>query len=137
MKNKALSVLAAGLVAATLALAVCNDPDAGETGFEGYWTNQDPNTGNITHVQIGVEGELLVVHMWGKCHPTDCDWGEQRIPLSDAADGLLSIAWNPGFKIETQELSVLADGRLKVAGWVHYTDGSGRSDRSYTDYFRR
>lgn len=132
-----------GSVVALLAVIACGMPvmacaiEGDPSGFPGYWTNEDPDTGNIIHVEIRTAGDLLLVHMWGRCHPQDCDWGEQSTPISDADDGLLSITWNPGFKIERQELSVLADGRLKIAGSVHYTDSSGRMDRWYTDYFSR
>lgn len=132
-----------GLALALLAASVCwmlliaCPMEGNPSGFPGYWTNEDPDTGSITHVEIRTAGDMLVVHTWGRCHPQDCDWGEQSTPSSDADDGVLSITWNPGFKIDRQELSVLDDGRLKVAGYVHYTDSSGRMDRGYTDYFRR
>jgi hypothetical protein len=38
--------------------------------------NADPNTGGITRVTIEKVGPWHVkVHVFGSCHPTDCDWG--------------------------------------------------------------
>jgi hypothetical protein len=43
--------------------------------FAGSWTNVDTNTGGITTLEIRVSGDSADVHAWGKCHPSDCDWG--------------------------------------------------------------
>jgi hypothetical protein len=103
--------------------------------FLGSWTNENPDTGGVTRVEIRTESNTVYVHMWGKCHPTDCDWGETTTDISDANDGILSLTWVFYFKVETQQLSVLPDGRLQVTGHVHYTDDSGRQDRDYTEYY--
>jgi hypothetical protein len=105
--------------------------------FLGSWTNSNPNTNDITHTAIRSDPTTLYVHMWGKCSPTDCDWGETSTPLSSVNNGTLSIRWVFSFKVETQTLTLLPDGRLHVQGLAHYTDNSGRVDRSYTDDFSR
>jgi hypothetical protein len=44
--------------------------------FDGHWRNVNRDSGGITTLDIrGVDGRVLV-HTWGKCEPTDCDWGE-------------------------------------------------------------
>jgi hypothetical protein len=73
--------------------------------------------------------------MWGKCHPTDCDWGIETTDISDASDGTLNLVWDPGFAIRTQDLILLLDGRLKVITFTHFTDNSGRLDYESTGYF--
>jgi hypothetical protein len=66
------------------------------TPFEaGTWTNDDRTTGGITRIHIdfscndqilcGIDangnvtcstpGPPFQVHLWGKCSPSDCDWG--------------------------------------------------------------
>jgi hypothetical protein len=45
--------------------------------LDGEWVNKDPNTNGITHFVIAHHGDDIFIHAWGKCHPTDCDWGEQ------------------------------------------------------------
>lgn len=41
------------------------------------WVNTDRNTRGITRIKISNAGGVLVVHPYGQCSPTDCDWGEQ------------------------------------------------------------
>lgn len=105
--------------------------------FLGYWANEDKDTNSITKVDIAKVGNDIVVHMWGKCHPDDCDWGISTTDISDADDGILNLTWIFDFAIETQELSVLSDGRLKVVAFVkfHEDDIYHRVDYMYTEYF--
>ena len=105
--------------------------------FLGLWVNEDENTSGITKVDITQTGNTIIVYMWGKCHPTDCDWGYETTDVSDAADGILNIVWYFDFAIDTQELILLSDGRLKVIGFVDFypDDIYGREDYEYTNYF--
>ena len=110
--------------------------------FVGYWVNEDTNTNSITKVDIQESNNLLEIYMWGKCHPTDCDWAAMNNPegpatttVDDANDGVLNIVWYPDFAIETQDLILLSDGRLKVKTFTHFTDNSGRLDYESTEYF--
>ena len=105
--------------------------------FLGNWTNQVPNTRSITHASIGANATTIYVHMWGKCTPTDCDWGQTTTPAANAANGVLYLAWAFSFAVDTQQVTILPDGRLAVNGHTHFTDNSGRADYSYTDYFLR
>ena len=107
------------------------------TGFVGYWTNENASTSGHTHFDISINGSDMLVHMWGKCHPIDCDNGELSTPVANAEDGVVSLLWTKSFKTEDQELSVLNGGRLRVKGYVHFTDNSGRPDYGYTEYFSK
>ena len=53
--------------------------------FSGTWVNDDPNTGGITRILIAASGSDLAVHPYGKCHPTDCDWGTRTVPRAGSA----------------------------------------------------
>jgi len=115
-----------------------------ENNFLGYWVNEDPDTNSITKVDIQKNNNLLEIYMWGKCHPTDCDWAAMNNPegpatttVDDANDSVLNIVWYPDFAIDTQELILLSDGHLKVIGFVDFypDDIYGREDYEYTDYF--
>ena len=86
---------------------------------------------------IRTDGRTLFVHMWGSCIPTDCDWGETTTAIADAQDGVLSLRWTFSFAVDTQTLTVLADGRLRVRGHTHFTDNSGRADYDYTYFYRK
>ena len=108
-----------------------------ENNFYGNWVNEDTNTNNITKIDIQKIVDIIEVHIWGKCHPTDCDWGIETTNVSDAVDGILNIVWYFDFAIETQELILLSDGRLKVITFTDYypDDIYGREDYEYTAYF--
>jgi hypothetical protein len=61
----------------SVSLPACQTQTTPTSGpFTGSWANEDPDTRGITRVQFRTEGALLYVHMWGRCHLSDCDWGE-------------------------------------------------------------
>lgn len=101
----------------------------------GPWVNRSPETQNITQLEIRREEDELFVHVWGKCHPEDCDWGEEGTAVVDAYDGTLTIVWDHGFAIEEQELSMIREGYLKLVGHKQYFDE--RPEVFYTDIFVR
>lgn len=119
---KAIGCVLGLILAAQLTVLGQNTPAA---GFDGKWANNDFKTKDITRVQIQVEGNRIVVHMWGRCQPTECDWGE----TTAKADGQdMSLIWNQGFCVRTQKLKLLDDGNLQVIEHCHFTDKSGRND---------
>jgi hypothetical protein len=104
--------------------------------FVGTWLNVDPATRSITRVEIRVEGNMVFVHMWGSCTPTDCDWGETSTFTSDANDGVLDLVWDQGFVVRQQQLQLFDNGAtLYVATYSVYTDD--RSPLNFYDYFSR
>ena len=71
MMNRKLSGFAVGM----LVLALSCSAYAAIGQLEGMWKNVDPQTRGLTTLDIKVDGDKVTVHAWGKCHPTDCDWG--------------------------------------------------------------
>ena len=104
--------------------------------FTGHWVNKNSEAG-VTRAEIQQRLDKLVVHMWGKCHPTDCDWGMEETAASSANDGSIQLVWNPGFSIRRQELRILDDGRLGVFSKTEFTDNSGRPSYESVDYLDR
>jgi hypothetical protein len=100
----------------------------------GEWTNKDFNTAGITRVQIRRDGSRLIAHMWGRCTPVECDWGEAEAMQTDKA---LRLKWDQKFCVRTQELTLLNDGSLQVAEHSHFTDNSGREDYDSTAIFAK
>jgi len=95
--------------------------------FVGEWCNKDFATGGVTRVHVRQEGTKIIAHMWGRCHPTECDWGESTATIDE--DGkILSIVWITNFDVVTQKLTLHADGTLQITGHTHFTDESGRED---------
>jgi hypothetical protein len=102
----------------------------------GAWRNFHP-AGGVTRIEFRVDQDRVVVHAWGSCLPTDCDWGEISTPVSDAADGVLSLTWNTGFSVMSQQFRVLVDGRLESSVHDHFTDSSGRADYDLVEYLSK
>jgi hypothetical protein len=122
------------LTAVLLVLLIACSGMASIDQFGGSWTNVDPNTGGITRLDIAVEGALVKVHAWGKCHPTDCDWGTvQAQPFAASAssdiasaDTLIAV-FDSGFS-ETTLVIKPAGNRLNVNSYDRFKDNSGRSN---------
>ncbi|MCK9441921.1 MAG: hypothetical protein M0Q13_10940 [Methanothrix sp.] len=112
--------------------------------FAGDWSNVDPNTGGITKLSIAISGDSANVHVWGKCHPTDCDWGAVAAfafapdvssdPVSQA-QALMAI-FDAGFS-ETTLFINPQGSRLSVQSYTRFKDSSGRSNYASSDVFQK
>jgi hypothetical protein len=104
----------------------------------GVWANEDVRTGSITRVEIRSRWPGIEVKMWGRCQPTDCDWGSpSSYDRSAAASGQMNLVWRPRFAVKNQDLKLLPDGRLEIVTHTHFTDNSRRRDYDSKDYFRK
>jgi hypothetical protein len=129
------------LAAVLLLLLTATGGLASMNQFEGSWTNVDANTRGITNLDISVMGSNAKVHAWGKCHPTDCDWGIVKAEafgpsvssdLLSGADTLIAV-FTTSFS-ETTLVIKPAGNRLKVDSYDRFLDNSGRANylASYT-----
>jgi hypothetical protein len=135
------------IILAPTLMALCVLPfEAGE------WKNIDPNTRGITRLDVRVNcgdtricrvdsngnvtctepGPPYTIRIWGKCSPTDCDWG--TVPGNDyyASDGThwKYFFYNQGFAkryVYIKESS-LYPGKLFL--WM-YTDFTSASRPDY------
>jgi hypothetical protein len=69
--------------------------------FAGNWVSKDPNTNNNTRVNIAHAGGVYKVHMFGKCHPQDCDWGAEQASRDHDE---LNMTWDQGFVVRKMNL---------------------------------
>lgn len=112
------------LLAAASATAQ-NDP------FLGNWANVDANTGGLTRLSITANQAGPAVHGFGKCQPSDCDWGTTPLALLgySAADNNPTRAlavWDTGFSSMYAILHF--DGSYLVTEvYTVFKDNSGRS----------
>ena len=100
--------------------------------FAGSFVNEDANTRGLTRLTLFDDN---IVNAWGKCHPTDCNWGEE-----------VTVAYGPGVESDLQStakalsatyvqrhavtvliIKPLKDDRLRVDVFTRFTDRSGRS----------
>lgn len=112
--------------------------------FAGDWSNADPNTGGMTRLSISVSGASANVQAWGKCHPTDCDWGMVQAyvfapdvssdPVNQAQ--ALMAVFNSGFSVTT--LFIKPQGNsLSVQSYTAFQDSSARSNYASSYTFTR
>ncbi len=95
---------------------------AAPAAFVGEWCNKDFNTRANTRIRIYLDGQNLRVHMWGRCHPEECDWGETTATLSPDDSNTLLLTWSQGFATSTQKLTLQKDGSLTLSGTRTYKD---------------
>jgi hypothetical protein len=146
--------LKAGVVLAFIALAPLPAP-AGVPVLcilpqeEGSWQNTDPNTRSLTRTQLRfvcqdqvLNGELYppgppwYAHVYGKCHPTDCDWGE--VGAQQLSTGQVYAFYNQGFarRYVYAKMSQYRPGQLWVWTWTNFTDPN-RPDYGVHNWFQR
>ncbi|MDQ1260978.1 MAG: hypothetical protein QG575_159 [Euryarchaeota archaeon] len=129
------------LAAVLLLLLTATGGLASMAQFAGSWTNVDANTRGITNLDIAMMGTDAQVHAWGKCHPTDCDWGTVQAQafapdvssdVLSGADTLIAV-FTTSFSQTTLVIKP-AGNRLKVDSYDRFMDNSGRSNylASYT-----
>jgi hypothetical protein len=124
----------------------------------GNWVNIDASTRGITHLKVDVSCNDVIlcgvdangnvtctppappyqIHIWGKCTPSDCDWG--TVPGNDyyASDGThwKYFFYNQGFAKRYVYIkpSVRFPGDLFMWMYTDFTD-AGRADYISTNWF--
>jgi len=133
--------LATACLLLLISLSTCT---ASLAQFAGDWSNVDTNTGGITTLSISISGASPNVHAWGKCHPTDCDWGagtafafapDVSSDLSSQAQALMAV-FDAGFS-ETTLFIKPQGNRLSVQSYTLFKDNSGRSNYASSDVFQK
>lgn len=100
--------------------------------FAGTFVAEDPETRGITRLTLFDDD---TVNVWGKCHPTDCDWGTESIvayaPSVDAdlrsSAKVLSAIYVHRHAVTVLVIRPLKDHRLSVEKFTRFTDRSGRT----------
>jgi hypothetical protein len=123
--------------------ALCIQPQE-----EGNWVNTDPNTRSLTRIQLRFvcqdqilngepypPGPPWYMHIFGKCTPTDCDWGEVGARM--LGTGHVFGTYDHGFARRRvwARMSQYRPGQLWVYTWTDFTDG--RQDYGVHNWFRR
>jgi hypothetical protein len=94
--------------------------------ISGTWINTDAETRGITKLDIVNNNKI---HGFGKCHPTDCDWGE--VAVSDVGNNNFSAVFTWSFKTTLMNMSYAADV-LTVNAIDKYNDGRPQQTNTYT-----
>jgi hypothetical protein len=123
---------------------------------QGAWKNYDPNTRSITRLLFEMEcwnapqppctGDICTstseviphyfIHLYGKCHPTDCDWG--RVEGQRRSDGWYRFNYNQGFATRYVWARTYPQwpGWFRLYIWNDFTDPN-RADYATDEWFVR
>jgi hypothetical protein len=113
--------------------------------FDGGWENIDSATRGLTRLNKRVSDATVSIRAWGKCYPTDCDWGEVKAEVytqsvsSDVKGDTRSLGaiFKTHFKETTFYIRPELDDRLRLESATRFTDQSGRSSFSAVYVFQR
>jgi hypothetical protein len=100
--------------------------------FEGHWI--DTQSRGIAALEIRSDGATLRFHVYGRCHPQDCDWGE--VPAQTYAPGAgqefkdtveaLSAEYLTSFSRVLLVVYPVEGDRLRVETFTVFRDSTGR-----------
>ena len=126
----------AALALATPALAASSD-------FVGTWTNTDTGTRGITRIVVTQGGDgTLNMQVFGKCSPSDCDWGKVAAVayssgVQDNNQTVVSAVYPKGFSNTIVVLHKNVFGMAEVMNLTQFLDKSNRQNYGSIDLFRR
>ena len=117
---------------------------------DGNWVNSDPNTRSLTRAELRFTcqdqilngqpyppGPPWHVHLWGACHPTDCDWGEvgaDNVTIGERT--YIYAVYYQGFatRYVYADMSLYRAGQLWIWMWTDFTDPN-RPDYESQNWF--
>jgi hypothetical protein len=112
--------------------------DIGLGVLNGSWINEDQELGNITRINIGVEGNSATVEQFGRCVPTDCPFGVVDGNTSQWGTlQVLNAFWDHGFATRTEGITYLSANRIMIVMFTDFTEADGRTDYTITEFFTR
>lgn len=119
---------------------------------QGSWENADPNTRSLTRAELRFTCQDVIlngepyppgppwhVHLWGKCHPTDCDWNEVGArSVTIGTRTYIYAFYDQGFakRYVYADMSLYRPGQLWIWMWTDFTDPS-RPDYESQNWFVR
>jgi hypothetical protein len=148
MERKLLS-LASAVVGLAFAFAAAGPARAQcvPSPMSGQWVSVNPATRGLTRAAVAVgccdqvqNGAPVCsppdsVHLFGRCHPTDCDWGSVSGHLQSQDGRSLTAVYNQGFAKRTVRVDNLANGDLRIRVFTDFVDPH-RQDYNLTEIMR-
>ena len=147
----AMMIAMAGAVGATIATAAPAHALCSTPAMMGNWRNTNTAANSVTRVNVGfVCGDVrlcdtngnctggetyFTVRPFGKCSPTDCDWGTKRATaMSDGWQrAVYTYSWATKYVwVKTYVYSGIT--YLRVYVWTDFTAADGRTDYAIDEW---
>ncbi len=127
-----------GLLVGLLVVTIAATASANMAQFLGKWINTNPNTRGITALNISIlmPGQQIMVHAWGQCTPTDCDWGNMpgvayapnvSANLMETVEAI-SVVHKESFAERLLIIRRAQGNHLRVENYTRFTDKSNRTN---------
>lgn len=141
--------IAMGIVVGLLFMGIVSTASAQLAQFAGKWVNTNSNTGGVTKLEISISGTNVMVHAWGKCHPTDCDWknvqgfayGQDVSSNLQATAQAITVIYKESFAETLLTIRhvrwFLFWKRLRAQVYTRFTDTNGRTNFVDVETFRK
>lgn len=132
-------------LALSFLMPVTPSPSANINQFAGKWVNTDPNTRGLSSLQIDVRGRRLRIQAWGKCHPSDCAWGQAigtahspsvQANQLDTVEAVTTL-YITSFSQTILVIRPIEGDQLRVESFTKFTDESSRADYTQVETFSR
>jgi CARDB len=140
MNNKLLNTVAAAFITG---LSFSGSLSADTSDFIGEWVNVDFDTRGITRFVLSptADNDILKIEVFGKCHPTDCEWGDTSLSLyganvSDSDYQFASARYEKGFADTIITMEFLDDGRIALDNFTEFLEDNRENYHSF-DLFRK
>jgi len=145
MLKRSISVATVATCGTLFAASLAAPTFAAPQNFVGTWVNADSNTRGITRfVVTSSQPNVLKVHVFGKCHPTDCDWGTTQLAtygsnVQDPDSKAATAAYNQNFanSLLTFALGGSSNNQILLQSFTQFTDRSGRQNYFSQYRFKR
>lgn len=128
----------AGMAAMLFAAAAAAERPIGPAALLGAWVADDPDTRSLARVRVRRDGGAFLVRVWGRCHPTDCPWGEAAALLrQDMPKPELQMVFEQGFASRRMSLRVVQPDTLAYRVETTFNDRSGRAAQVSEELLKR
>jgi len=120
----------------TIQHTIGTDISTDTNSFNGNWENVNTNTPGITKMDIQSSGKNVYVHIWGSCHPEDCDWG---VVEARYERGTLVTMYQFDFGKTINICTLLDSNTMYVNSSTTYKENDiyGRTYQQYVDYLKK
>jgi hypothetical protein len=111
-------------------------PTPNPARYDGTWLNNDSATPGDTELVISNSGNVATVHGYGKCHPTDCDWGTRSNTVGPYSLTVLfdfggGLTHNLTMQLSGTGLKVVDVGSASGTNTYYFHQASGTEVNAY------